>query len=190
MQSILFTILLIILFFVWVNHKDNKSKEELERLLQEEIKERKSKFEAWVNTSKAKTVAALPAPRRGFVIFYDTAKEFGFVADAYGNQFYLNAKSIVENVPLEAGQFVYLFAEDKPVTVKKKPLALEVYRDPDRLNQRHISAKKKASSFVICQHCSHKMIPRAVFYRGQCTRTVCPFCGTTYNSDAIEYCEL
>jgi len=106
---------------------------------------------------------------RGKVKWFSKEKGYGFIFGDDEKDYYFNVKDLKGGELPEIGDIV----DFKPAETKKGLRALEV-----EITSK--SSKKETDDRVVCPHCGKKMIPRIITYRGSLEKSVCPFCGGTY----------
>lgn len=204
--AVLFVILLVLwdaTFGKWLASREAKrlrvAREEREREAREEW-ERHQRF-----LQNPPPGAVNPKPILGYVDFYDPVKGFGFLEDAAGNSYFFTAKTIVNNVPLVAGEYVHFFVgvsaaaygyrgaystQDRRTQGTRKPPVLSLRLTPERRGELHFSARSKASRYVICSCCGQSMTPRVVYWWGIFQGSICPFCGREYVAPSVTYTDF
>jgi len=110
---------------------------------------------------------------QGQVKWFSEEKGYGYIVADDGKEHYFNIRDI-QGANLPRNGDVVSFESGQG---KKGPKASSV----------SIVAKSQAPSNsrgsddrATCTHCGKKMVPRIITYRGEPSKSVCPFCGGTY----------
>ena len=105
---------------------------------------------------------------QGKVKWFSKEKGYGYIIGEDGVDFYFNVRGI-QGADLPHSHDLVSF---EPSLGSKGPMASSI-----------LITKKYSSDGdqrVTCTHCGKKMVPRIISYRGQPSKSVCPYCAGTY----------
>ncbi|WP_408467465.1 cold-shock protein [Paraburkholderia fungorum] len=111
---------------------------------------------------------------RGTVKWFSTKRGYGFIVGQDEIDYHVSVRD-VSGVTLPANGDTVEFEVTQGKRASRATRVTVV--------QRAASARQPVQATddrVVCASCQRRMVPRMISYRGEPRKSVCPFCGTTY----------
>ena len=106
---------------------------------------------------------------KGVIRWFSKEKGFGFILGEDEKNYFVHIKDIKGlDIPKEKDK-----VEFEIIKTEKGLKAVNV-KIIDK------NTKENTDSFVVCNNCNKKIVPRIVFENGTPMRSICPYCGSTY----------
>jgi cold shock CspA family protein len=136
-----------------------------------------------------------PKVRSGTVRWFSVEKGYGFITADNGDDVFMHVKNLEDRrfIP-DSGNGVRFVMTRTPkglqaIKIQHAPECASVPLTATRSDSMHQPAQnnKSADNRPACSGCGRSMVPRIITSNGRLDRSVCPFCGKTYQRFAGNY---
>jgi len=110
---------------------------------------------------------------QGKVKWFSEQKGYGYIVAENGNEHYFNIRDVRgTNLPRN-GDTVSFESSQGQKGLKASSVAIVAKSQEN-------SSIRERDDRAICTNCGKKMVPRIITHKGEPSKSVCPFCGSTY----------